>query len=191
MGKSIGDKANCAVLISGTGTNLYWIIKNSKKKFFPIKVSLVISNKSNALGLNYARKNKIPIKIFNSLNMKTFEKKSLKELKKKKIKFICLAGFMKILSKNFIKKFGHEIINIHPSLLPKYKGLNPHHKVLKNKDKISGCTVHFVSSKMDSGKIILQKKVKVKNYDTPSSLQRRILKQEHVLYSKAIKTIFF
>ena len=122
--------------------------------------------------------------------MRSFEEKTLKELKKKNIKFICLAGFMKIFSKKFIKKFGYKIINIHPSLLPKYKGLNTHFRVLKNKEKISGCTVHYVTSKLDSGKIILQKKVKVKDNDTPISLQRRILKKEHILYSRAIKTIF-
>jgi|TARA_B100001964_G_scaffold108725_1_gene121403 formyltetrahydrofolate-dependent phosphoribosylglycinamide formyltransferase len=190
MQKSIGNKVNCAVFISGTGTNLNCIIKNAKKKFFPIKVSLVISNKSDAFGLNYAKKNNIPTKVFSSLNMKSFEKKTLEELRRKKIKFICLAGFMKILSKKFIKKFGYNIINIHPSLLPKYKGLNTHFRVLKNKEKISGCTVHYISSKLDSGKIILQKKVKVKNNDTSISLQRRILKQEHILYPEAIKTIF-
>ena len=97
---------------------------------------------------------------------------------------------MKILSKKFIKKFGYNVINIHPSLLPKYKGLNTHFRVLKNKEKLSGCTVHYVSSKLDSGKIILQKKVKVKDNDTPISLQKRILKQEHILYPQAIKTIF-
>ena len=190
MEKSIGNKINCSVFISGMGTNLNCIIKNSKKKFFPIKVCLVISNKSNAPGLNYARKNNIPIKVFNSSNMRSFEEKTLKELKKKNIKFICLAGFMKIFSKKFIKKFGYKIINIHPSLLPKYKGLNTHFRVLKKKEKISGCTVHYVTSKLDSGKIILQKKVKVKDNDTPISLQRKILKKEHVLYPQAIKTIF-
>ena len=97
---------------------------------------------------------------------------------------------MKVLSKNFIKRFKGKIINIHPSLLPKYKGLNTHERVLKNKEKYSGCTVHFVNSKLDSGKIILQKKVKVLKKDTPSSLAKKILKQEHLLYTKAIEKIF-
>ena len=136
------------------------------------------------------KKNKIQFRIFDSFDMKSFEEKALKELKKKKIKFICLAGFMKILTKNFIKDFGYKIINIHPSLLPKYKGLNSHSKVIKNKEKYSGCTVHYVSSKLDSGKIILQKKVEVKKNDTPLTLQKRILKHEHVVFSHAIKIIF-
>ena len=190
MVKLIGHKINCAVFISGTGTNLIHIIKNSKKKLFPIKVVLVISNKLNSYGLNYARKNNITTKVFNSSNMKFFEQKTLKELKKRKVKLICLAGFMKILSKEFIKKFEQKIINIHPSLLPKYKGLHTHLRVLKNKEKVSGCTVHHVSSKLDSGKIILQKKIRIKSNETQSTLQKKILKLEHVLYSRAIKTIF-
>ena len=97
---------------------------------------------------------------------------------------------MKILSRNFIKKFKYKIINIHPSLLPRYKGLNTHYRAIKNKDKFSGCTVHYVNSKLDSGKIILQEKVKISKYDTPKSLQKKILKKEHILYQKALLKIF-
>ena len=96
---------------------------------------------------------------------------------------------MKILSKTFIKKFKGKILNIHPSLLPKYKGLNTHERTIKNKEKFSGCTVHFVNHKLDSGKIILQKKVKILKNDNPVSLSKRILKQEHRLYPKAIRKI--
>ncbi|MDA9598898.1 formyltransferase family protein, partial [Candidatus Pelagibacter sp.] len=108
---------------------------------------------------------------------------------KNKIDLICLAGFMKILSKNFIKNFNNKIINIHPSLLPKYKGLNTHQKAIENKEKYSGCTVHFVNSKLDSGKIVLQKKVKILKNDTFITVQKRVLKQEHLLYPKALKKI--
>ena len=97
---------------------------------------------------------------------------------------------MKILSKNFIKKFENKIINVHPSLLPRYKGLNTHYRAIKNKDKFSGCTVHYVNSKLDSGKIILQKKIKISKYDTQESLQKKILKQEHILYKKALIKVF-
>ena len=97
---------------------------------------------------------------------------------------------MKILSKNFILNFKGQILNIHPSLLPKYKGLNTHEKAIKNKDEYSGCTVHFVNSKLDSGEIINQKKVKIKKKDTPNSLAKKILAQEHKLYPKAILKIF-
>ena len=109
---------------------------------------------------------------------------------KKEITLICLAGYMKILSCSFIEKFNGKIINIHPSLLPKYKGLDTHKRVLRNKEKFSGCTIHYVTSRLDSGKIILQKKVKIKKNDTIKSLKLNILKQEHKLYPKAIRKIF-
>ena len=97
---------------------------------------------------------------------------------------------MKILSENFILKFKGKILNIHPSLLPKYKGLNTHQRALKNNDKYSGCTVHFVNSKLDSGKIILQKKVKISKSETKASLSKKVLEQEHKLYPKAILKVF-
>ena len=111
-------------------------------------------------------------------------------MKKDKIGLICLAGFMKILSKNFTKNFKGKILNIHPSLLPKFKGLNTHLRAIKNNEKYSGCTVHYVNSKLDSGKIILQKKIKIKKNDTPQNLAKRILVEEHKLYPKAILKIF-
>ena len=117
------------------------------------------------------------------------EKKAIKELNKNNIDLICLAGFMKILSKSFINNFKGKILNIHPSLLPKYKGLNTHEKAIKNKDRYSGCTVHFVNSKLDSGKIINQKKVKISKFDNSKTLARKILIEEHKLYPAAIKKI--
>ena len=148
-----GKKIKTAVFISGTGSNFKNLIKFSNKKNSPIKIELVISNIKSAQGLRYAIQNKIEKKIYNFKNLKLTEKKILKILNKKKIKLICLAGFMKILSKNFIRKFNGKIVNIHPSLLPKFKGLNTHRRVLKKKEKFSGCTVHFVTSKLDSGNI--------------------------------------
>ena len=118
------------------------------------------------------------------------KKKIIYEMKNKKIKIICLAGFMKILSNKFIKNFKGKILNIHPSLLPKYKGLNTHQRAISNNEKYSGCTVHFVNSRLDSGKILLQKKVKISNSDTSKSLAKKILLQEHKLYPKAIKKLF-
>ena len=190
MEKSNGIKLNCAVFISGAGTNFNSILKNSLKKNFPVKVSLLISNNKKALGLNYAKKNNINFKIIDSKKTSLFEKKALKMLKLNNIKLICLAGFMKILSKNFIKKFKYKILNIHPSLLPKYKGLSTHKRAIENKEKYSGCTVHYVTSKFDSGKIISQKKVKINKKDSPNTLRKKILKQEHILYPETIKKIF-
>jgi len=187
MEKLTGKKIDTAVFISGSGSNLNSIIKNSLKKNFPIKISLVISNNKNAYGINYAKNNKIKFKIINSKKMINFENKTLIILKKNNIKLICLAGFMKILSDKFIKNFKYKILNIHPSLLPKYKGLNTHKRVLKNKEKFSGCTVHYVTNKLDSGRVILQKKVRIIKADNEKTLRKKILKIEHLLYPKAIK----
>ena len=191
MKKSIGrDKTKTAVFISGEGSNLKNLIKFSYKRNSPISIKLVISNKRNANGLKYADQKKIEKKIINFIKPKKSEQKILSLLTKRKIKFICLAGFMKILSNKFIKKFNGKIVNIHPSLLPKYKGLNTHRKVIENNEKFSGCTVHYVTTQLDSGKIILQKQVKKTKTDTEKTLKRKILKEEHKLYPKAIKKIF-
>ena len=190
MAKLSGHKKlKTAVFISGTGSNLKNLIVHSKKKNSKFIIDLIISNNLGARGLNYAKQFNINKKIINFSNPKKAEKIVLNELKKKKIELVCLAGFMKILSKNFIKKFEGKIINIHPSLLPKYKGLNTHRRVLINSEKYSGCTVHYVNSELDSGKIILQKKVKVFKNDTVKKLSQRILKQEHYLYPKALRKI--
>jgi phosphoribosylglycinamide formyltransferase-1 len=180
-------KIKTAVFISGTGSNLKNLIKFSKIKNSPISIDLIFSNTSKAKGLRFSNQFNIKKYVSSFKNYKTAETKILNLLKEKKIKFICLAGFMKILSKNFIKKFNGRILNVHPSLLPKYKGLDTHNKAIQNKDKVAGCTVHFVTAKLDSGKIILQKKVKISKKDTPASLAKKVLKQEHKLYPAAIK----
>jgi phosphoribosylglycinamide formyltransferase-1 len=190
MLKSTGvKKTNIAVFISGTGTNFKNLIQYSLKKKSKFRIKLVVSNNSNARGLEYAKKFKIKKKIINYKNLKNSETHILNDLYKENIDIICLAGFMRILTTNFIKKFRGKIINIHPSLLPKYKGLNTHQRALDNKEKYSGCTVHFVNSKLDAGKIILQKKVKIFKNDTSEKLSKRILKQEHLLYPKALEKI--
>ena len=183
------NKVLTAVFISGKGTNLKKLIQFSKTKNSPIKISLIVSSNSKAEGLKYSLKYKIK-KYVVTINDRNFEYKILKNLKINKIQFICLAGYMKILSKKFIKNFKGKIINIHPSLLPKYKGLNTHEKVIKNKEKYTGCTVHYVNDKLDSGKIILQKKIKIFKNDNPKSIKRRVLNEEHQAYYKAILKIF-
>ena len=184
------NKIKTAVFISGRGSNLKSLIKFSKKYKSPISIDLIVSNNPKAKGLYFGNMFKIKKKVFNFSNKKKAEDKALSELKKNDIKMICLAGFMKVLSKNFIKKFEGKILNIHPSLLPKYKGLNTHQRILNSKEKYSGCTVHFVNSKLDSGKIILQKKVRILKNETVKSLTRKILAQEHKLYPEAILKIF-
>ena len=183
-------KIKTAVFISGTGSNLKNLIQFSKIKNSPISIDLIFSNTSKAKGLRFSNQFNIKKYVSSFKDSKVSETKILNLLNKKNIKFICLAGFMKILSKNFIKKFTGKIVNIHPSLLPKYKGLDTHFKAIENKDKVAGCTVHFVTAKLDSGKIILQKEVKISKKDTYTSLAKKVLRQEHKLYPAAIKKIF-
>ncbi len=192
MVKSTGKtKIKTAVFISGRGSNLKSLIKFANLKKSPIQIKFVLSTNNKAKGLLFARKHNIKYKTFKFEDKTRDEINVLKYLNKNEISLVCLAGFMKILSINFIKKFNGKILNIHPSLLPRYKGLNTHQRVIKNKEKFSGCTVHFVNSRLDAGKIILQKKIKVKKNDTAKNLASRILKQEHVLYPKALGKLFF
>ena len=180
------------VLISGNGSNLQAIIDHCESGNINGEITCVVSNKDDAYGIQRAEASNIKTEIINEdkfESRKDFNEELFNLLLNLNADLIVLAGFMKILSKSFIKNFKGKILNIHPSLLPKYKGLNTHEKAIKNKDKYSGCTVHFVNSKLDSGKIINQKKVRIKKFDTPKSLAKRILIQEHKLYPAAIKKI--
>ena len=179
-------KKNIAVLISGRGSNLKSLINYSKKKNSLFKIKLVISNNFNAGGLAIANKSKIKNYYIKYSTKRNFENQSLKLIKKHKIDLICLAGFMKILSENFIEKFSKTILNIHPSLLPKYRGLNTHIRVIKNKEKYSGATVHIVNEKLDAGKIIIQERIKILKTYKVKTLEKKILKIEHKIYPKAI-----
>jgi phosphoribosylglycinamide formyltransferase-1 len=186
--KKLTGNINVGVFISGRGSNLKELIKYSKKNNTIWKIQLVISNKKEAKGLTYAKKNKI-VNYAIENKKPQFEKKALRHLKKNKINLLCLAGFMRILSKEFIKKSKFKIINIHPSLLPKYKGLYTHERAIKAGDKYAGSTVHYVTAKLDSGKKILQTKVKILKKDKPNSLAKRVLKAEHIIYPKAVDIV--
>jgi phosphoribosylglycinamide formyltransferase, formyltetrahydrofolate-dependent len=179
-------KKNVAVLISGRGSNLKSLIKYSNKKKSLIKIVLVISNNPSAKGIKIAARSNIKNFTIKFKTRSYFENRALNLLKKEKIDLICLAGFMKILSANFIKKISIPILNIHPSLLPRYKGLNTHYKAIKNGDNFSGATVHKVTQKLDSGKIILQKKIKISKKDNIKTLSKKVLNIEHEIYPKAI-----
>ncbi len=183
-GKEIKNKI--AVFISGRGSNLRSIIKYSAKKKFSYKVDLVISNKKNAKGLLLAKKNAIKNYSIDFTESKKLTDIVLNLLKKKHIRLVCLAGFMKILPVYFIKSFKGKILNIHPSLLPKYKGLNTHERVIASGEKFTGCTVHYVNKFLDSGKIIIQKKVRINKNDNPKSIEKKVLKIEHKIYPLAI-----
>ena len=183
-GKEIKNKI--AVFISGRGSNLRSIIRYSAKKKFSYKVELVISNKKNAKGLLLAKKGVIKNYSIDFTGSKKLTDKVLNLLKKNHIKLVCLAGFMRILPVYFIKSFKGKILNIHPSLLPKYKGLNTHERVIMNGEKFTGCTVHYVNKFLDSGKIVIQKKVRIKKNDNPKSIEKKVLKIEHKIYPLAI-----
>ena len=190
MRKLIGPKKiKTAVFISGKGSNLKNLIKFAKNKKYPFSVDLIFSNTKKAKGLSYSKIYKIKKKVICYDKKIKTDKKIIKILVKKEIKLICLAGFMKILSKKFINNFKGKVVNIHPSLLPKYKGLNTHKRALENNEKFSGCTVHYVTPKLDSGKIIMQKKIKILKKDCSKSLKKKILRIEHEIYPKAIKKI--
>ena len=182
-------KKNACVFISGYGSNLRSLIRNSRNHNFPINISLVICNNADAKGILHAKKNSIPYLIINT-KKRNFETIVLKEIKKYKISLICLAGYMKIISKNFINNCGKKIINIHPSLLPKFKGLRTFQKVLKNNEKKTGCTVHFVNEKLDSGKIIVQKSFLINKNDNVKILKEKTQKLEHKAFSEAIIKIY-
>jgi formyltetrahydrofolate-dependent phosphoribosylglycinamide formyltransferase len=182
-------KKNTCVFISGYGSNLKHLIKNSRYQNFPIRIKLVVSDNKNANGLLYAKKNSIPYLIINT-KQRNFENIILKELKRYKITLICLAGYMKIISKKFLNTYAKMIINIHPSLLPKFKGLNTFKRVLKNKEKKTGCTVHFVSDKLDSGTKIIQKTFFVGKNDNEEILKYKTQKLEYKAFSEAIIKIF-
>ena len=190
MKKSNGKlNYNIAVFISGRGSNLKSIIKQSLKKKTLYNVKIVISNNQKAKGLLIAKKKRIKHYYFDFIKSKKKGKMVLKILKENNIKLVCLAGFMRLLPAYFIKSYSGKIINIHPSLLPKYKGLNAHQKVILNQEIYTGCTVHYVNKLLDSGKIIFQKKVRITKKDTASSIEKKVLKIEHKVYPKAIDKV--
>ncbi len=182
-------KRSVCVFISGKGTNLNNLIKRSRDYNFPINVKLVISNKKDAFGIKYAKKNSIPF-IFINTKHQRYENLVLNKLIEFKIELICLAGFMKIISKKFLRSYRKKIINIHPSLLPKYRGLNTFEKVLKNQDAKTGCTIHYVNEKLDAGKIIVQKRFNVDKKDNIITLKKKTQKLEYLAYPEAVIKIF-
>ena len=182
-------KKNTCVFISGQGTNLKNLIHYSRDYNFPINIKLIISNNKKANGINYAKKNSIPYIIINT-KLRNFENQILLTIKKHRISFICLAGYMKIISKNFLKKCGKKIINIHPSLLPKFKGLNTFSRIIKNKEKRTGCTVHYVNEKLDSGDIISQKSFFISPNDDKEILKQKTQMLEYRAFPEATIKIF-
>ena len=182
-------KKNVCVFISGYGSNLESLIKYSRDYKFPINIKLVVCNNIYAKGILHAKKNSIPYLIIDT-KKRSYESKILKEMKKHKISLICLAGYMKIISKKFLNSYGKKIINIHPSLLPKFKGLNTFERVMKNNEIKTGCTVHYVNEKLDNGKNIIQKSFFINKNDTINTIKKKTQNLEHKAFSEAIIKIF-
>ena len=185
-------KKKIAILISGKGTNMEAIIKDSKTINYPGIVKFVLSNNPDALGIIKAKNLGIKTFVFpvnKNHSMEIFEKRLLNLLIKEKIELICLAGFMKILSKNFLQNYNGIILNIHPSILPSIKGLNTHQRILEKDIKTHGATVHTVTSELDSGKILGQVTINILKKDTPKNLASKLIIKEHKLYTKVIRNI--
>ena len=182
-------KIRTCVFISGKGSNLKNLIINSRDNSFPIKINLVVCNNKKAYGINYAKKYRIPY-IFINTKMKNYENKILFYLKKYKISFICLAGYMRIVSEKILNNYRKRIINIHPSLLPKFKGLETFSRVLKSREIKTGCTVHFVNKKLDSGSTVTQKFFYIKTKDNVEDLKKKTQKLEYRAFPEAIIKIF-
>ena len=194
---SIKNPLRIAVLISGSGSGLLALLNHQQSHQSPHITKLIISDNMNAGGLRYGEDFDIPaVAISLPDSVSKIKQRIMHEnlihdtLMNYDIELVVLSGYMRILSPTFVSKWKGRLINIHPSLLPKYKGLNTHSRAIKNKDKLAGCTVHYVAAKLDSGKIILQKKVKISAKDNPASLKKKVLKQEHKLYPAAIMKIF-
>ena len=182
-------KKNTCIFISGRGSNLKNLIKRTRDYNFPIKIKLIICNNKNALGITFAKKNFIPYLIIDT-KIRTFENQILSLIKKHKISLICLAGYMKIISKRFLRDYGKKIINIHPSLLPKFKGLNTYSRILKNSEIKTGCTVHYVNEKLDSGNIITKKSFFIDPKDDEKLLKIKTQKKEYLAFPEAIIKIY-
>ena len=185
----MSKKLSLAVLLSGNGTNFQAIIDNIEKGQLKAVIKIVISNNKDAFGLQRAKKHNIKNLCINHRDFEdreSYDLRLMETLEQESVDYIVLAGFMRILGPNFIRNFPKKIINIHPSLLPKYPGLNTHKKVLENKDKEHGVTVHIVDEGLDSGPIIGFIKVKVEDGEKESNLENRIHKLEHYIYPKIL-----
>jgi phosphoribosylglycinamide formyltransferase-1 len=185
-------KIRTAILISGRGSNMQALINATKESNYPASISVVISNKADAKGLEFAQRNNIKTAVIDNKkfnNREDFDKKLSQIIDENNCQMVCLAGFMRLLSKWFTDKYKNRLINIHPSILPNFKGANAVCDALKSGFKESGCTTHFVTEQMDSGEIIMQSKVKILEDDNEATLANRILKQEHIIYPKSLEII--
>jgi len=185
-------KLKLGVMISGSGTNLQALIDACGESAFPAEVSVVISNRPDALGLTRAQKAGIKTVCIDHTNFEdrtAFELAIHKSLQEHKVELVCLAGFMRILNAEFVNRWKDRMINIHPSLLPSYKGLHTHARAIEDGVRFGGCTIHFVRPEMDDGPIIMQAAVPISDNETEESLTQKVLQYEHQLYPAAVRLI--
>jgi phosphoribosylglycinamide formyltransferase-1 len=183
------SKARTAILISGRGSNMMALVEAARDPAFPAEVVAVVSNRADAKGLEFAAANGIPAKLIDHKaypSREAFEAALDEYLRSMKVEIIALAGFMRVLTAGFIAGWEGRMINIHPSLLPAYKGLHTHERALADGAKVHGCSVHLVTPELDGGPVLLQAEVPVLAGDTPESLSRRVLEKEHMIYPKAL-----
>lgn len=187
-----GDRKRLAVLISGRGSNMEAILRASQASDYPAEIALVLSDNPDAAGLRTAREAGIEAIAFPRSDFKdkaSHELAICEKIELSEVDLICLAGYMRLLSETFTSRFEGKLINIHPSLLPKYKGLNTHARVIEAGDKLHGCTIHYVNAEMDGGEVIAQARIPVYEDDTPDTLEERVLVQEHKLYPKTVRSL--
>ena len=185
-------KKHIAVLLSGRGSNFDALAASVEAGRIPnADISIVISNRDNAPGIEKARARGIDARVIPSkgLEREAYDRQVVATLREKSVDLVCLAGYMRLLSPYFVKEFPQRILNIHPSLLPAFPGLEPHRQALEHGAKFSGCTVHFVDENLDAGPIIMQAVVPIEDDDTPETLAARILKEEHRIYTEAVRIV--
>ena len=186
------NKARVGVLVSGRGSNMMALVEAARAPGYPTEIVCVVSNRADAAGLDFARANGIESKVIDHkafASREAFERALDSYLRSKRVDIIALAGFMRILTARFISGWEGRMLNIHPSLLPAYKGLNTHERALADGAKTHGCSVHHVTAGLDAGPVILQAEVPVLTSDTPDTLSARVLREEHRIYPQALALI--
>jgi phosphoribosylglycinamide formyltransferase-1 len=186
-------KKRVAILISGRGSNMTALIEAAKAKDYPAEIALVVSNRPDAAGLDRARSCGIPTAVIDHTTFggdrETFEQALDRQLREQRIDLVCLAGFMRLLTPWFVNRWSGRMLNIHPSLLPQFKGLHTHRRALEAGVKRHGATVHFVVPEMDAGLIVIQDSVAVHENDTEETLAARVLELEHQIYPRALRAV--
>lgn len=186
------SRKRTAVLISGRGSNMAALVKAAQREDFPARIDLVLSNKADAAGLEFAASHGVPTRVLSHrgyADRQAFDEALDGVLREEGIEIVCLAGFMRLLTPWLVEQWKDRMINVHPSILPSFKGLHTHERALEMGVRVHGCTVHFVRAEMDAGPIILQAVVPIEADDTPDTLAARVLTQEHIIYPRGLELL--